>query len=232
MKTKTILSLIIFLSTFSIAQEKFNVSQTIDLVSRYIWRGIDIASTPSAQPSISLSFQNVTLGFWGAYTLSNQTSASDEIDIWFSYNFNLRGVIITPLVTDYYYPNGGRSFFNFKDGTGAHLLEAGLKLYKENFPVIISGYYNFYNDPGNNTYFELLYSAIINEIKLDSFLGIAGGSKENSLIYNTENINFINIGIRVTKSLVISEEINIPIFVSFIINPRNEKGYITAGLSL
>ena len=42
-----------------------------DFVSRYIWRGLDVASTPSLQPTIEYNNSGLNVGLWGAYTLSN-----------------------------------------------------------------------------------------------------------------------------------------------------------------
>ncbi len=229
---KILLLLQIIFITNLFSQYKVQLNTNVDLVSRYIWRGIDVASTPSVQPSLAVSFSNISLGFWAAYTLSNQKSSSDEIDIWLSYNLKIGEFIISPLITDYYYPNSGKRLFDFDDENGAHLLEAGLKISKEDFPIIVSGYYNFYNEPGNNTYFEISYSANVNELKFDSFIGATGGSKSNSLFYNTENFNVINIGMKITKPLFITDKITIPVFASIIFNPRNEIANVVAGITL
>ncbi len=227
-----ILILLLILSTSAFSQDKFTVSPNIDLVSRYVWRGIDVASTPSAQPYIIFSYTNFNIGLWGAYTLSNQTASSDEIGTWLSYNLELGRVNIAPIITDYYYPNAGKSFFNFDAVTGAHLLEAGLIIGANDIPIMLAGYYNFYNKAGNNTYIELTYNTKINDINFNIFFGASGGSKENSLFYNTENFNVLNIGIKATKDILFSKDVTMPVFVSFIVNPRIEKAYLVAGLTL
>ncbi len=234
MKKIFTIAVFIFLShsTFIEGQTSFEISPNVDFVSRYIWRGFDIASTPSIQPSIGFAYHNFTLGFWGAYTFSNQESASDEIDIWLSYDIKLGNIIAAPIITDYYYPNSGSKLFNFDNENGAHLLETGLILSGENIPISVSAYYNFYNDPGNNTYFEIAYTAEVSDITFDSFIGAAGGSKKNSLFYNTENINVINVGLKATKYIKVSDALKLPVFISFIVNPRNEKAYLAAGFSL
>ena len=57
--------LIIFLafSTVSQAQDssKWDINPSADIVSRYVWRGIDFGGSPSIQPS--LTFQNGNLNF-------------------------------------------------------------------------------------------------------------------------------------------------------------------------
>ena len=96
----------------SMAQEKVAITTGVDFYSRYAWRGLDIAKTPSIQPTLSVDYIGFELGIWGAYTMSNQASESDEIDFWLSYTKELEsGVAFSAIVTDYYYPNKGIDFF-------------------------------------------------------------------------------------------------------------------------
>ena len=79
--------------------------------------------------------------------------------------------------------------------------------------------------------FEIFYSIYIDQIKFDSFIGAAGGSKKNSLFYNSENFNVINIGIKATKQITISDGFILPVFASIVFNPRNEIANVVAGIS-
>jgi hypothetical protein len=169
------------------AQDKVNVNTGVDFYSRYVWRGMDVANTPSIQPALSVGYAGIELGIWGAYTMSNQTSESDEIDFWLSYTKEIEsGVGFTAIATDYYYPNAGIAFFNFnnydavKDDTvpdpGAHTIEIGLSVTgPKSFPITISGYVNTYNDAGNNTYFQADYPLSVGKTDLGFFCGVAGG---------------------------------------------------------
>ena len=69
--------------------DDISVSTSVDFYNRYVWRGIDIATTPSIQPTVALDCGGFEFGIWGAYTLSNQASESDEIDFWLSYRLLL-----------------------------------------------------------------------------------------------------------------------------------------------
>jgi hypothetical protein len=209
-------------------------------VNRYNWRGFDIGNTPSLQPAISGSFKGLSAGVWGAYTLSNQSSGVDEIDGWLSYTVAIKDIGICILVTDYYYPNAGNNdsdsqnnFFNFADSNGAHIMEAGLQITGPSyFPVKISGYYNFHNEPGHCTYFEIAYRASYNSVVLDLFAGATGGSVKNPGFYQSENFSFINIGMGVTKQFPLGDNFSLPMFVRFIINPAIEKAFLIAGITL
>ena len=101
-----------------------------------MWRGLDIANTPSIQPSLSIEHSGFEFGIWGAYTVSNDASESDELDFWLSYTRGFEnGASLTLIATDYYYPNVGIKFFNFNThddvddeghpDPGAHTVEVG-----------------------------------------------------------------------------------------------------------
>ena len=134
-----------------------SLSTSVDIYNRYVWRGLDIANTPSIQPSLSIAYSGFEFGTWGAYTMSNEASDSDEIDFWLSYTANLNnGVSFSLIATDYYFPNAGIDFFNFNDydaviedtipDPGAHTVELGLSVtLPESFPLTLSGYFAVIN---------------------------------------------------------------------------------------
>ncbi len=240
----TLLSVLgLLLSVSAVAGEPVVVSTSVDLYSRYLWRGADVASTPSIQPALAVSHHGGEFGVWGAYTLSNQTSSADEIDFWLSYTHAVgEDFSVTAIATDYYYPNAGIGFFNFnnydamKDDTvsdpGAHTLELGVIVTgPPSFPMTVSGYVNVYNDAGNNTYFQLDYPLTVNETELNFFCGATGGSKDNPGYYGSDNFEVINTGITATREIQVSDKLSVPLSVSFIVNPRLEISYLVVGMS-
>lgn len=236
-------ALVFILVGASTAAAQVAVNSGVDFYNRYVWRGLDIANTPSIQPSLSLTHGGLELGVWGAYTLSNEASESDEIDFWLSYAIPLRnGASIGLLATDYYFPNAGIDFFNFNnhdamtDDTipdpGAHTVELGLSITgPETFPLTLSAFVNVYNDAGSNTYFQLDYPLSVGETELDLFCGAAGGSKDNPDYYGTENFNAINIGVSAARDIVVSDSFSLPLTVSVIINPHEEISHLVVGMS-
>ena len=225
------------------AQTAVTVNTNVDFYNRYVWRGMDVANTPSIQPTLAVGCASFELGIWGAYTMSNQASEADEIDFWLSYNRELEsGVAFKAIVTDYYYPNKGIDFFNFnnydavKDDTvsdpGAHTIELGLAITgPRSFPITISGYVNVYNEGGNNTYFQAEYPLTVGETELGFFCGAAGGSKDYPGYYGTDRFNVINIGVSAVREIKVSEELSVPLSVSFIVNPEAEISYLLVGMS-
>ena len=242
MKNVKFYSVLFFTIIFSYnlyAQCDVSLSGNVDFVSRYVWRGADIGNAPSAQPFITLEAKGFSLGVWGAYCLANNSSAVDEIDLWASYTHEFDNTMsLTLLVTDYTFPNNGVKFFNFNnydnaEGAGAHTLEAGASLaLGEKLPLTLSAYYNFYNDAGSNSYFEIGYSTNVKEVSLDLFCGASPGSEDNQAYYGTDKFNVINLGAKVTKEIKITDDFSFPLFVSYIINPKAEKSFMVLGISL
>jgi hypothetical protein len=219
------------------AQEKFEIEAGTDIVSRYNWRGIDFGNSPAFQPSLSANYFGFQLGVWGSYTFNETASVSDEIDSWLSYSFNINSVSISAILTDYYFPNSGLRFGNFNnfddtDGAGAHTLEFGLSIGSASFPLSLSAYYNFYNDAGNNAYFQLDYNFNVNNYGLNLFCGATPGSKDNPAYYGSDKFNVINVGVKATKSIKITDNFDLPVFVVYGMNPRVDQAFMVLGITL
>ena len=240
------LTLVVLLSMAgSVAAEScpVTVSTGVDLYNRYVWRGLDIAATPSIQPALAVGVGGLELGTWGAYTLSNEASESDEIDFWLSYTHGFEGgATVSAVVTDYYFPNAGVDFFNFNnhdamiDDTipdpGAHTIELGLSVTgPESFPITVSGYMNVHNDAGDNTYFQVDYPLALKDTDLNFFCGATVGSEDNPDYYGADEFAVINVGVTAAREIVISESFSLPLSVSFIVNPEAEISHLLVGVS-
>lgn len=146
-KTKLISTALVFLlgagTLFAQENTKQNTSTWsvgADLVSRYIWRGINLGgSSPSIQPTVEYGFGTekhaFAIGAWGAYSVSG-TQTGQEADLYLSYTLNS---MFTLTFTDYFFPNeslGRNKYFNYNmdwtsidNGTQAqtgHVVEAAI----------------------------------------------------------------------------------------------------------
>lgn len=218
------------------SQSQIGITAGADLVSRYVWRGMDIGKSPAIQPTLSLNKGGFEAGIWGSYALNETASDSDEIDVWLGYTFNLKSLSFTTLVTDYYFPNSGLKFGNFNDfddpnGAGAHTLEAGVTISSESFPVSLSAYSNFHNDAGNNTYYQLDYSTQVTDYEISLFCGFTPGSDENPDYYGADSFSVINLGVKADKQIKITEEFSVPISISFLVNPEIDQTYLIFTMS-
>lgn len=237
---KVLLAFILCITGFSFGQD-LSLDLGADVVSRYIWRGTNVNDQVNIQPALTLSVSGFQAGFWGSYAISNNSdnnTFNQELDTWVGYTYSLEnGMSLGAILTDYYFANAGIKWGNFnnydnEDGPGAHTIEAGVVFTgPESFPLTLSGYVNFYNDAGNNTYFQLDYPATIAEVPVNFFVGASAGSEENPGYYATDTFNVINLGITATKEIKITEEYSLPVFTTFLINPRTEISYLVFGIS-
>ena len=240
-----ITTFILLAFNFSTSAQKLSVNVNADLVSRYVWRGLNINDQPNVQPAITFKLSDLQFGFRGSYGFSHTNatdelhSTSHEIDTWISYSFAIENSVnITAIVTDYYYPNEEVSIGNFnnydnKNGPGAHIIEAGVSIGgAESFPLTLSSYVNVYNDAGSNTYFQIDYLTKIDDYGLGLFVGAAAGSKNNPAYYGTEKFNLISIGLKTSKQIKITENFSLPVYCSYILNPRAEISYLIFGISI
>lgn len=159
-----LLALVMFQTGFS--QEKkckipFKLNVGADLMSRYVWRGMDYGSSPSIQPTLSFGIGDFEIGYWGAIAV---TTNYLESDLYAKYTY--KGFSVA--VTDYYIPALATDFndtrysycnsknkIDFDTTTGlslnkftTHSIEASLQ-YKgpEKFPIsILVATYVYGND--------------------------------------------------------------------------------------
>ena len=226
--------------SFSFAQE-FGINPGAEVVSRYIWRGTNVNDVFNVQPSLTFSGAGLSGGFWGSYSLSDNPehhALSQEIDTWISFSHQFENSFSLGIVfTDYYYPLAGIKWGNFNNyndpnGPGAHTIEAGLIFIgPESLPLTLSGYVNIHNDAGNNTYIQLDYPVNVAETSLNFFVGATGGSTDNPGYYGTESFSVINLGVKASRPVRITEEYSLPVSVAFSINPRTEISYLVFGVT-
>jgi len=208
-----------------------------DIVSRYIWRGIDLgANTPSIQPTVKFSVSGFAAGFWGAYAFSNP-GALEEIDIFANYTLNISESGSFNLgITDYTNPNSGTRIGNIHnhddaEGPGAHFIELNADYSgHENFPLSLSFNMFLYNVKNNPIYFQAGYSISIKNVVLSAFIG--GTNGDNASYYGTDNFSIINVGFTATKTIKVTESFNFPLFGSVILNPASENLFYVVGISL
>ncbi len=226
------------------AECKLEVDGGADLVSRYVWRGLDFGDAPAVQPWLDFSLGGLTVGLWASYASANTTPTTTdrsfaELDAYISYTHRLsNNMAITAVVTDYYFPNDGGRYFNYDNydsegGPGAHTIEIGLGVEgPESLPISIFGFANVHNDEGNNLYFQLNYTTAVKGAGLDFFIGVAPGSEDTPDYYGTDDLEVINLGVTVSKELKLTEHYHLPLFVSYTLNPQAEQAYLLFGLSL
>lgn len=226
MKTLILLITIFTLFTFLASTAFGEVSLGADIVSRYVFRGTDFGNAPHFQPYLSYSINNFGIGALAAYPIGAPNAGSEEIDLYLSYSVPLANGEIVGTFYDYYYPTAGVEFFEFDDGEGAHTMEIELAYYGV---INLLGSMVVYNDEDNSAYAEAGITREIGDVTLDMFLGASLGESANW--YFTEEAALINVGLKASKEIPITDKFALPVFSSFIVNPDSEKAHVVFGMS-
>ena len=192
-----------------------------DLVSRYVWRGLDYGASPSIQPYLEAGIANFAIGAWGAYTTN--LPGVQEMDLYLNYTIK---DLVTVGITDYFFPDEvfGYDYYEFRKDSSNHVIE-GFASFNglEGLPLTATFGVNLYNDSNNSIYLELGYSFSV----LDVFLGVGNG------IYTTDtNFGVVNVGISASKEIPITDKYGLPVSASVITNPNAKQVHLVFGISL
>jgi hypothetical protein len=229
-----------------------------DLMSRYIWRGIDFGNSPAIQPNLDFSWKGLNIGIWGSYAFAkhsimvNDTTVIDagnyaETDLFISYTYQW----FTVMVFDYFTlnglnPNEGNRYFDFNNATTGHTFEGCLSFDGgEKLPLQVLASTLFYGDDKNqdstgvygsgtknnfSTYFELAYKITLKKIgvELKPFIG---GIPFGSAWYGP-CAGVTNLGLTAKKEIPVTKTYSLPVQVSLITNPQAQSVFFVFGISL
>ena len=201
-----------------------------DVMSRYVWRGVDFGESLSIQPTLEFSSGNFAIGSWASYSVSAAGAGANEHDLYFS--LGLGPVSIG--MTDYYFPApGATAFFDFEgDGEGAHFFEINVGAGgTEAFPLTVAANVFIHNDPDNSIYLELGYPFSVEDVDLSAAVGIV---PQESAFYGTSTFGITVLGLTASKEISITESFSLPVSVMYAINPTPgvERSFLVFGFSL
>ncbi len=223
-KLLTILSLVFVLS-WSLPASAQEFSFGADIVSRYVWRGIDFGESASVQPSLTFSSGGLEIGTWASYATNPGSADANEHDLWIGYSAGVFSVGIT----DYYFPNGG-AFSDFSGDGGAHVIEPYFSFGgTDSFPVTLYAAYNAHNDPDNSLYINASMPFSVGGMEMSFGIGASTGE---SGWYATESFSIIDMVLGASKSIPITDKFELPVSVSYILNPTEDKSFLVFGISL
>lgn len=211
----------------------FSFELKADLVSRYVWRGMNLSESPSIQPTMSIAYKNLTFGTWGSYSFAKEQL--QEVDLFLSYESDY----LKFTLNDYYNPfdsigmNG--DYFVLENSKTRHIIEGVFGIHDpKDIPIAVEFSMMFYGNDFNSkgerlfsTYVEINYSGKFQNIEYKPFIGLTPSKS-----YYGEKAGIVNLGIIGTKKIKLKEEQEIPMSVGFILNPQKQNVYLVFGLSL
>ncbi len=227
-----------------------------DLMSRFIWRGIDFGNSPAIQPNLSFSWKGLNIGAWGSYAFTPYTvtvndslvnaGTYSETDLYISYTYKW----FTLMVFDYFTvnglnPNEGNRYYDFNNASTGHTFEGCFSFDgPENFPLQFlagtlfygadkdrdsTGVYGAGTHNNYSTYFELAYKINLAKIGVE-LRPFIGGIPFGSSWYGPY-AGVTNLGLTAKKEVPITQQYSLPVQVSLITNPQAQSVFIVFGMS-
>ena len=245
------LAAITFLPASVSAQDQFKATVSGDLVSRYMWRGLDMAG-PSLQPTLKVAWKGLSLDISSNVPFDKEETK--DIDVTLGYS--LFGVNIG--VIDYWTANVDPRNRYFYYGGGMecpHQLEAniGYSCKYGSLQAYTMVYGNDYRIDGKraySTYIELSVPFRLGGLDWDVRAGITpmeSGCSSYKETYEDEEVGTLTIthydflygerfncnmaSIRATKKLEF-KHFNVPVYVEVHTNPYLQRANVLLGVSI
>lgn len=227
-------ALLMLTSQIAGAQDKLQVNAGADIVSKYVWRGVDQASGPSIQPTLGLSYKGVTLSAWGSTSIAELSPK--EFDVSLSYSIYGLGVSLT----DYWWSGEGRPYGHMGKN-GDHYYEAALSYnfgchFDGKVPLRLSVATMFAGADRNAegrqnfaTYINATYDiACPSEITLTPSLGFSSRSAAMAV----DKFSCTDVSLKASKEIHITDTFSLPVFVQAIASPAQDRTYLVFGLTI
>ncbi|MCR4583820.1 MAG: hypothetical protein K5764_09780 [Prevotella sp.] len=226
------MGLAISMSTLAQENEKAETTIAADVVSSYIWRGLDCGSA-AIQPTLGIGYKGLSLTAWGSYGLTNANDVK-ELDLTLAYSiggFNIG-------VTDYWFSTGldpDARYFKYDAHGTNHVFEANIGY--DFGPLALQWYTNFAGNDGTNKDGNRAYSSYVEATVPFSIAGVdwtatAGAVPFATTTYSTTGFAVTNLSLRASKEIKITDSFSIPIFSQLTGNPCSQKAYLVFGFTL
>lgn len=246
------LAAITFLPASLSAQDKVTATVSADLVSRYMWRGIDMAGV-SIQPELNLAWQGLSLDIEGSNPLAKDGGVQDlDVTLGYSlYGFNIG-------VTDYWTADvdpRNRYFYYGGETECPHQLEGniGYTCKYGSLQAYTMFYGNDFKIDGSraySTYIELSVPFKLGGIDWDVRAGVtpfesAGTTYQEQVVTETGKVKTYTRGdwmygesftcnlasVRATKEFEF-KKFKLPVFVELHTNPYLQRANLVFGISI
>ena len=219
------------IAIFTVTSAKAQFATGADIVSSYVWRGVPqegTKGTPNIQPYVSFTTGGLTLGSWASSSFLGNVK---EVDLYATYAFSSQ---FSATLTDYNWGFAStKGYFDYSKTTD-HIYEATLAYTgTEKFPISASINTMFAGADTTSTgkgafstYIELGYQ-ISPIVKV-----FAGGVLGASSPYATTKAGVTNVGIKVSKSIAITDKFSLPVYGILGANPYSGGAFFVAGITL
>lgn len=224
--------------TAAARQSGWSLSCSVELQSRYVWRGQALGgNAPALEPVATLAFKGLSLGVWGAYSLGAE--AYQELDWTLAYA--VVPDLLTVQVTDYANPqlHAGYHYFDYAAPTTPHLLEGGLLLSVPKTDLSLGAFVNFFGNDARrqdgtlnySIYVEMAYALQSQCLQSDfSFaVGAALNGEEGYSFYGNDGFSVVNVSAEARRAFRLSPSLSLPLYLRLVANPCAGKLHCLMG---
>lgn len=201
---------------------------SLELSTKYVWRGIEYGVGPTTFGKISFQNKGFDAYLEGVYDVKG-IHAEVDLGVGYTYKWLYIGL------ADYYYPSpvGEKDkYFKLSNRNTGHYIEAYSMLTPTKLPLQLTlSCYVFGADKNKkghqafSSYAELTYSHIFKD---DNVLSLFLGTSLNKGFYTDyqSSFNIVNVSLKYETKLKFGS-FYLPVSASYIINPYREKSYFT-----
>lgn len=214
------------------AQDEIETTISGDIVSSYIWRGLDLGNV-SLQPTLGVGYKGLSLSAWGSVGLTTPDDTK-EFDLTLAYTIG--GFNIS--ITDYWFNAGldpENRYFKYDAHGTNHVFEANIGY---DFGVAsLQWYTNFAGNDGVNKDGKRAYSSyaeVVVPFKLATvdWTATAGAVPFATDFYDTNGFAVTKLALKATKDIKVTDSFSIPVFAEVSANPCSQKAYLVLGFTL
>ena len=211
------------------AQSEASASIGADLISKYIWRGMELGQV-SIQPFASIDYKGLSFFASGNIGVSDNMDA-EEIDLTLAYT--VKGLSFG--IVDYWNNDAENRYFYYNAHGTAHQFE-GFVAYDFG-PLKASWQTMFAGDDGLNKSGDRAYSSYVEleaPFSLRSFdcTATCGFVPYATTLYETEGFAVTNLGLKAAKNIPVTDKFSLPVFAQVVGNPCTQRAYLIFGLTL
>ena len=216
------------------AEEKLKkspFSASLELSTKYMWRGIEYGTAPTVFPMIGYNTHGFNAFAMGGYAING---SHQEVDLGVSYTAKE----FTVGVSDYYYPSSvgeKDGYFKLSNRETGHWVEAYATWAGTKIPLWVTvSTYIFgadKNEDGKQMYSSYAEVGYTHSFTDDNNISLCVGANLNKGFYtnNESGFNVVNVNAKYSTAFKFGS-FKLPVSASYVLNPYKNKSYFTMSL--
>lgn len=206
-------------------------SASLELTTKYMWRGIEYGTAPTVFPMIGYCYKGFNAFAMGGYAVNG---SHQEVDLGVSYTANE----FSFGVSDYYYPSAvgeKDGYFKLSNRNTGHWVEAYASWNGKKIPLWVTvSTYVFGADKNEDgkqmysAYAEVGYTHSFND---NNSMSLCVGANLNKSFYTEyqSGFNVVNINAKYRTAFKFGK-FHLPVSAGYILNPYKNKSFFTMSL--